>query len=67
MKGQRKIKDFFIDRKIPLETRDRTPIMTCKGTPLWLCGFRIDDRFKVTPETKKMLRIKMKKRVFFYT
>ncbi|MFC1866873.1 tRNA lysidine(34) synthetase TilS [Thermodesulfobacteriota bacterium] len=57
MKGHKKVKDFFIDLKIPSYIRASTPILTCLDTPVWICGYRIDDRFKVTPGTKKILKI----------
>ena len=57
MKGHKKLKDFFVDLKVPLEERRSTPILCCDDRPVWVCGFRIDDRFKVTPETKSILKI----------
>lgn len=57
MTGHRKIKDFFIDLKIPSEERALIPILINQNTPAWICGLRIDDRFKVTPETKRILKI----------
>ncbi|MCG6534120.1 MAG: tRNA lysidine(34) synthetase TilS [Syntrophales bacterium LBB04] len=59
MKGHKKLKDFFVDLKVPLEQRYSTPILCCDDTPVWVCGFRIDDRFKVTAETKRVLKITM--------
>ncbi|MFH1490326.1 MAG: tRNA lysidine(34) synthetase TilS [Pseudomonadota bacterium] len=56
MTGHKKIKDFFIDRKIPARQRASTPIMLSGERTAWVCGHRIDDRFKVTPRTKKILR-----------
>jgi tRNA(Ile)-lysidine synthase len=57
MKGHKKLKDFFVDLKVPLEQRYSTPILCCDDTPVWVCGFRIDDRFKVTTETKKVTKL----------
>jgi tRNA(Ile)-lysidine synthase len=57
MKGHKKLKDFFVDLKVPMEQRHSTPILCCDNTPVWICGFRIDDRFKVTPDTKRILKI----------
>lgn len=57
MKGHRKIKDFFIDLKICAEERARTPILLCSDIPVWVCGYRIDDRFKITPGTRRILKI----------
>jgi len=56
MSGHRKIKDFFIDLKIPSNQRASIPILTSQDTPVWICGYRIDDSFKVTPDTKTILK-----------
>jgi tRNA(Ile)-lysidine synthase len=57
MKGHKKLKDFFVDLKVPLEQRHATPILCCDDTVVWVCGFRIDDRFKVTAETKSVMKL----------
>jgi tRNA(Ile)-lysidine synthase len=59
MKGHKKVKDFFIDLKIPSEMRCATPLLLSKDRPIWICGYRIDERFKVTPDTKKILKATM--------
>jgi tRNA(Ile)-lysidine synthase len=57
MRGRRKVKDFFIDLKVPSEIRKSTPLLTCRDKLVWVCGLRIDDHFKVTPETKRVLKV----------
>jgi len=57
MSGHKKLKDFFMDLKIPAKERARIPILTQNDIPVWICGFRIDDRFKVTADTKKVLKV----------
>jgi tRNA(Ile)-lysidine synthase len=57
MTGHRKLKDFFIDLKVPHKVRRRTPLLVCGDTPVWVCGFRIDHRFKVTARTNKILKV----------
>jgi len=57
MKGHRKIKDFFIDLKVPSTVRSRTPLLCCGDIPVWVCGYRIDDRFKITPHTRRILMV----------
>lgn len=57
MEGRKKIKDLFIERKVPLEERRRVPILTHQGRPVWVCGLKIDDRYKVTPRTKSILKV----------
>jgi tRNA(Ile)-lysidine synthase len=57
MRGHKKLKDFFIDLKIPSEERARIPIMSYKDNIIWICGLRLDDRFKVKPDTRRVLKV----------
>ncbi len=61
MKGHKKLKDFFVDMKIPSEARARVPLLVQGDTLIWVCGLRIDDRFKVTPNTRKVLRVSLER------
>jgi len=57
-RGVKKIKDFFIDNKVSVMERDTVPIVTMNGQPVWLVGFRIDDRIRVSKETTNLLVMK---------
>jgi len=57
MSGHKKLKDFFIELKIPTEARSQVPILTLNDVPIWVCGYRIDDRFKIMPGVEKILKI----------
>ena len=57
MKGSKKIKDYFIDEKIPKEERDRIPLVTDRENILWVAGYRSSDLYKVTNNTKNVLII----------
>ncbi len=58
MKSKKKISDYFVDAKIPLYEKRSYPVLETKeGTIVWLCGQRIDDRFKVTDQTQKILKL----------
>ncbi|MHC4268355.1 MAG: tRNA lysidine(34) synthetase TilS [Planctomycetota bacterium] len=56
--GIQKVKDFFINNKVSILERDTIPIITMNGKPMWIVGFRIDQRIRVTKETKKILIMK---------
>jgi tRNA(Ile)-lysidine synthase len=56
--GATTLKRFFIDRKIPREERARIPIVTLDDLPIWVVGERIDDRMKVTSETRDVLELR---------
>lgn len=57
--GFKKIKEFFIDEKIPRRKRNKIPIVESCGDIIWVAGMRIDDRFKVDDKTKKVLRLRI--------
>ncbi|MFV1976512.1 MAG: tRNA lysidine(34) synthetase TilS [Candidatus Scalindua sp.] len=57
-RGAKKIKDFFIDNKVPVMERNTVPIVTMNGRPVWIVGFWIDDRIRVSEETTNLLVIK---------
>ncbi len=55
--GEKKIKDFFIDEKIPRSLRRRIAILEVGGQVAWVVGYRTDDRFKVSDETRATIRL----------
>lgn len=58
MKGTKKVKDYFIDEKIPEHERDITPILVdAEKRIVWIVGERIDDRFKITSKTQNILML----------
>ena len=60
---RKKLQDFFVDEKVPRDERDEIPLVV-KGTDIvWIAGFRGDERFKVTEETTRFLRLELKKGV----
>lgn len=59
MKGKKKLSDFMIDEKIPVNLKSRVMLFESEGEIIWVAGYRIDDRYKVTPNTKRLLLIKM--------
>ena len=59
MKGKKKLKDFLIDLKVPRFKRDGVPILFNEEKILWVIGYRIDDRFKLKKETKKILNVRI--------
>ncbi|MDP4206516.1 MAG: tRNA lysidine(34) synthetase TilS, partial [Bacteroidota bacterium] len=59
MKGFKKISDYFIDQKFSLPEKGRVWLVCSGNEIMWLAGYRTDDRFKITPETKKVFRIKI--------
>lgn len=57
MQQRKKLSDFFIDHKIPRPLKAQTWVVTSKGTVVWVMGYRIDNRFKVTDRTERVYEI----------
>jgi len=51
----------MIDSKIPQAWRGRIPLVCSPEHILWVVGWRIDDRVKVTQQTKQILRLKFER------
>jgi tRNA(Ile)-lysidine synthase len=66
MKGSKKIKDIFIDEKIPLAKRELWPIVEdCKGQILWIPGLK-KSRFEVSNlKTSRLYTILFYSREYF--
>jgi tRNA(Ile)-lysidine synthase len=59
MTGFKKLSDFFIDSKVPYHKRATIPLVECERGIVWVCGYRLDDRFKVTTATQSMLHLQL--------
>lgn len=57
MRGKKKIKELFIDSKIPREQRDRIPLISFDKEVLWAIGYKTNENYKVTKDTKKVLKL----------
>ncbi len=57
MKGTKKISDFLSDEKTSSSKKKEYLVLTNSGKIIWVIGLRIDDRFKVMSETKKIIKL----------
>ena len=57
MRGSKKIKDIFINLKIPAEQRDEVPILCFDNEIAWLVNFKVSESFKISKETKNIIKI----------
>jgi tRNA(Ile)-lysidine synthase len=62
MKQKKKLSDYFVDNKYSIFDKENIFILESDGQIVWLIGDRIDDRFKITPDTKKGLLIKARRK-----
>lgn len=57
MTNQKKLSDFFVDNKVPRNIKSEVLVLVSAEDIAWVIGHRIDDRYKVTNETRKVLEI----------
>jgi tRNA(Ile)-lysidine synthase len=57
MKSPKKLKNLFIDLKIPRAKRLEIPLVLSGNAICWVAGLRIDERFKVRPDTSQTLKL----------
>lgn len=60
LKGSKKISDYLTEQKIPNYKRKDQLVLTNNNKIVWVLGLRLDDRFKITLQTKKVYSICLK-------
>ncbi len=59
----KKLKDFFINEKIPEHVRDLWPLVYSGDEIAWVAGLRPSEAFKITPSTQKILHLKLVRKI----
>jgi len=57
MKGRKKLAKFFKDEKMDVIAKENQWLLCSDNQIVWVVGKRPDERFKITPKTKKILKI----------
>ncbi|MDD4875728.1 MAG: tRNA lysidine(34) synthetase TilS [Dehalococcoidales bacterium] len=60
MSRTKKLGEFMIDAKIPSAWRQRIPIVCSSEQIIWVVGWRIDERAKVTDTTERIIQLEFK-------
>ena len=56
MQQRQKLSDFFIHQKLPLPEKSKVALLVNGNREIiWVCGLRLDDRYKVRSQTKKVI------------
>ena len=61
MSQTKKLGKFMIDARIPRAWRQQVPIVCSPQQVLWVVGWRIDDRVRVTESTSRILLLKFER------
>ena len=57
MQGKKKLSDFMIDEKIPVNLKKDVMVLLSGNAIAWVINHRIDNRFRVTESTRRVLKI----------
>jgi tRNA(Ile)-lysidine synthase len=57
MEGTKKLKDYFIDRKVPREERNRIPLLVDENNIIWVIGFQTNEDYKISASSTDILKI----------
>lgn len=57
MNKKKKISDFLIDQKVPLNVKKGIKVLTSNGSITWVIGYRIDNRYKISDQTTEILEL----------
>ena len=58
--SKKKLKDFFIDKKIPKEERDDILLLANGDEIVWIVGYRLNYRYRVQNEYAKIYKLQTK-------
>ena len=57
MKGSKKVSDFLSEQRLSSYNRKDQMILINNNRIVWIIGLRLDNRFRITPQTKKIYEL----------
>jgi tRNA(Ile)-lysidine synthase len=57
MNCRKKLSDFMIDTKVPLNLKERVFVLTSGDDIVWVVGHRIDHRYRITEQTRQVYEV----------
>jgi tRNA(Ile)-lysidine synthase len=59
MAGRKKVKDLYIEKKVPLSVRSRLPLLATGEEILWIPGYGRSEAGKIGPRTKEIVSLRV--------
>lgn len=56
---KKKVSDYFINQKFSIPQKEKTWLLCSGDDIVWIVGHRLDERYKVNPQTNNILQIKL--------
>jgi len=60
MQNYKKVRDYLRDRKMSLFEKEKQQVVVSGGEIVWLVNERIDQRFRVTGQTRRVLLLQVR-------
>ena len=60
MKGRQKLSDYFNNRKFSVLQKESAILLTAGGEIVWIVGERQSDKYKITPDTTRIVKFSIK-------
>jgi tRNA(Ile)-lysidine synthase len=61
LRGRKKLQDYFVDRKVARQGRDRIPLVVDEADRIvWVAGHSIEDEFRVTDSAQAVLILRLR-------